>query len=286
MNLRTLICPYEPELINGLSDREIGVRVDSPSMVSGAAEVVRNSNNRLLCVILDSAQPVDAVPWEDGWKGIPILLTAPATGEFRRLVHKLPLLKSLNLKIYLNATAENIRDVRILSSLGVSCALRIAPGAVDWEALADLMTYALCARAPHAPIDPFDYIARKYDARMHLKWGAVYLDDADRYFHLDKEKNVALSAKEALAGQFIGRLDEIERAEPEEIVQRANAWSRNFTGNNPCATCEGFKICMGSFRPEDGKTEGCKAFFSETIETLGELYAQKDRAGKERVWRL
>jgi hypothetical protein len=255
-------------------------------MVSGAAEVVRNSNNRLLCVILDSAQPVDAVPWEDGWKGIPILLTAPATGEFRRLVHKLPLLKSLNLKIYLNATAENIRDVRILSSLGVSCALRIAPGAVDWEALADLMTYALCARAPHAPIDPFDYIARKYDARMHLKWGAVYLDDADRYFHLDKEKNVALSAKEALAGQFIGRLDEIERAEPEEIVQRANAWSRNFTGISPCATCEGFKICMGSFRPEDGKTEGCKAFFSETIETLGELYAQKDRAEKERVWQL
>ncbi|MGA3009642.1 MAG: hypothetical protein ABSD72_05215 [Terracidiphilus sp.] len=286
MNLRTLICPYDPELINGLSNREIGVRVDSASLVSRAAEMVRNSGNRLLCVILDSTQPVEAVPWEDAWKGIPILLTAPAAGEFRKLVHKLPLLKTLNLKIYLSATDENIRDARILSSLGVSCVLRIEAGAVDWEALTDLMTYALCARAPHAPIDPFDYIARKYDAREHLKWGGVYLEDAEKYFHLDKEKNVALSAKEALARQFIGRLDEIEKAEPEEIAQRADAWSRNFTGNSPCATCEGFKICMGSFRPEDGKTEGCKAFFSETIETLGELYAQKDRAGKERVWQL
>jgi hypothetical protein len=286
VSLRTLVCPYEPELINGFREREIAVRVDSASLVREAGNAVRNSGNRLLCVILDSAQPVDAVPFEDGWSGIPILLTAPAAGEFRSIVHKLPLLRSLNLKIYLSSTNENIRDARILSSLGVSCTLRIEAGAVAWEALTDLMTYALCARAPHAPIDPFDYITRKYDATTHLKWGGVYLEDADKYFHLDKEKNVALSAKEALTGQFIGRLDEIEKAEPEEIVQRANAWSRNFTGNNPCATCEGFKICMGSFRPEDGKTEGCKAFFSETIETLGELYAQKDRAGKERVWRL
>jgi hypothetical protein len=286
VSLRTLVCPYEPELINGLREREIAVRIDSASLVREAFEAVRNSGNRLLCVIWDSAQPVDAVQWEDGWKGIPILLEAPAAGEFRSIVHMLPLLRSLNLRIYMSATDGNIRDVRILSSLGVSCTLRIEPGTVDWEALSDLMTYALCGRAPHALIDPFDYISRNYDANVHLKWGAVYLDDPEKYFHLDKEKNVALSAKEALAGQFIGRLDEIERAEPEEIVQRANAWSRNFTGNSPCTTCEGFKICMGSFRPEDGKAKGCKAFFTETIETLGELYAQKEKAGKDREWRL
>ena len=286
MSLRTLVCPYEPELINGFHEREIAVRVDSPSLVREAGNAVRNSGNRLLCVILDSAQPVDAVPFEDGWSGIPILLTAPAAGEFRSIVHKLPLLRSLNLKIYLSSTNENIRDARILSSLGLSCALRIEPGAVDWEALSDLMTYALCARAPHAPIDPFDYISRNYDSKVHLKWGAVYLDDPEKYFHLDKEKNVALSAKEALARQFIGRLDEIEKAEPEEIARRTDAWSRNFTGFSPCATCEGFKLCMGSLRPEDEITEGCTAFFSETLETLEALYAQEQRAGKDHVWRL
>jgi hypothetical protein len=286
VSLRTLVCPYEPELINGLHEREIAVRVDSASLVREAGNAVRDTGNRLLCVILDSAQPVDAVPFEDGWKGIPILLVAPAAGEFRSIVHKLPLLRSLNLKIYLSSTNENIRGARILSSLGVSCALRIEPGAVDWEALSDLMTYALCGRAPHAPIDPFDYISRNYDAKVHLKWGAVYLDDPEKYFHLDKEKNVALSAEEALARQFIGRLDDIERAEPEEIARRADAWSRNFTGISPCATCEGFKLCMGSLRPEDGRTEGCKVFFSETMETLEELFVQKQRGGKDREWRL
>ena len=290
MNLRTLVCPFEPELINGLREgvreREIAVRVDSASLVREAGDAVRNSGNRLLCVILDSAQPVDTVPFEEGWKEIPILLRAPAAGEFRSIVRKLPLLRSLNLKIYLSSTNENIRDARILSSLGVSCTLRIEPGAVDWDALSDLMTYALCGRIPHAPIDPFDYISRNYDAKVHLKWGAVYLDDPEKYFHLDKEKNVALSEKEALAGQFIGRLEDIERAEPEEIGRRADAWSLNFTGNSPCATCESFKLCMGSLRPEDGRTEGCKAFFAEMMETLEELFVQKQKGGKDRVWRL
>ena len=116
MSLRTLVCPYEPELINGFHEREIAVRVDSPSLVREAGNAVRNSGNRLLCVILDSAQPVDAVPFEDGWSGIPILLTAPAAGEFRSIVHKLPLLRSLNLKIYLSSTGRLLLGIGSLAS--------------------------------------------------------------------------------------------------------------------------------------------------------------------------
>jgi hypothetical protein len=152
---------------------------------------------------------------------------------------------------------------------------------VDWEALSDLMTYALCARVPHAAIDPFEYISRHFEPSTHLKWGAVFLDDPGQYFHLDEEKNVALSRKEALAKQFIGRIDEVEKAEYAEVEKRCEAWSQNFIDHSVCSTCAGFKLCLGNFLPRDGKADGCSTFFSEMFDVLGERQALK-----ETVWQL
>ena len=286
MNLRKLVCPYDPPLINSFRERQIAVRVDSPSLVSEAADAVIKSNNSLICVILDSAQPVAAVPFEDAWKGIPMLLMAPAVGEFRSIVSKLSSLRKPNLTVYLTASNDNIRDARILSSVGVHCSIMFERGNVDWEAISDLMTYALCARVPHAPIDPFEYISRHYEPSTHLRWGAVFLDDPGQYFHLDKEKNVALSRNEALAKQFIGRIGDVEKAENPEVERRCDAWSRNFIENSICATCEGFKLCLGSFLPKDGKADGCSAFFSEMLDVLGELQSMREKSGMGNVWQL
>jgi len=286
MSLRKLICPYDPSLIGDFCNREIAVQVDSPSLVCEAAGAVVNSANSLLCVILDSVDPVCAVSFEDQWKGIPILLMAPSVGEFRNVASVLPSLKKLNLRVCLPASNDNIRDVRILSSVGVHCSIMFEGGNVDWDALSDLMTYALLARVFHATIDPFDYISRHYNSLTHLNWGGAFLDDPEKYFHLDKEKNVALSSSEALAKQFIGRIDDVEKTESPEVQRRCDAWSLNFLENRVCATCDGFKLCMGRFLPKNGKADGCSAFFSEMIEIFGDLKAVKEKSSKEEVWRL
>lgn len=281
MKLRKLVCPYDPALLNSFRERQIAVRVDSPSLVREAADAIINSTNNLICVILDSAQPVASVPFEDSWNGIPLLLMATAVGEFRNIVSKLGWLRNPSLRIYLNATNENIRDVHILSSIGVNCSILFEKEKVDWEALSDLMTYALCARVPHAPIDPFDYISRHLESSTHLKWGAVFLDDPGQYFHLDKEKNVALSRNEVIAKQFIGHIDDVEKTKNQEVEKRSDDWSRTFIENGVCATCVGFKLCLGKFLPEDGKADGCSAFFSEMFDVLGERESLKGN-----VWQL
>jgi hypothetical protein len=244
-----------------------------------------NSQNSLVCVIVDSAEPLDALALEDGWKSIPILLIAPAAGEFRAIVRKLPGLRSLNLRVCLAASNDNIRDVRILASVGIPCSIMLEGKDLDWDGLSDLMVYALSARVPHASIEPFDYISRHYDPSSYVRWGGVLFDNPERYFHLDKEKNVALSRNELLAKQFIGHIDEVENAGSPELQRRSDTWSCNFLEKSICATCEGFKLCLGSFMPTNGKTDGCSAFFSEMIEVLGELRLSKEKSSKENVWR-
>lgn len=290
MRLRKLVCPYDPSLINSLHRRQIAVRVEEPSLVREAADAVAKSNNSLLCVILDFAQPLTALPIGDNWDGIPVLLMVSAVGEFRGVVSKLPALKKPNLRVALPSCKDNLRDARILASVGVYCSIFIErggmDGSVDWDELSDLMTYALCARVPHAPVDPFDYISRHYDPMTHLKWDAVYLENPEEYFHLDTEKNVALSSKDAFARHFIGRLDEVEKEEPPEVIRRADAWSNLFLEKSVCATCEGFKLCMGKYLPKDGKADGCASFFAEMFEVLGELETLKEKSGKEALWQL
>jgi hypothetical protein len=286
MTPRKLICPYDPSLIGTFRGREIAVRVDSPSLVAKAAEAVATSQNHLICVILDTVQPIEALPLEDGWKAIPLLLMAPAVGRFRHVVKKLQALRELNIRVYLPANSHTIRDVRILSSTGIHCSIVFARSGIDWEELSDIMTYALCARVPHAPLDPFDYILRHYDPRAHLKWGRVFLDDPEHYFHLNRDGNVALSRQEAVAGRFVGCIDDFENADCPELNRRSQAWSRNFLENTVCASCEGFKLCLGKFIPEDGRADGCSTFFSEMIDILGKLRSQKETSRKENTWQL
>lgn len=285
MNLRKLICPHDPSFIRSFSHREIAVRVDSSSFVREAADTVRTSDNRLICVILDSASPLDAAPLENDWKTVPIALMTPAVGKFRDIIKRLPSLRMLDVRVFLPATSENVRNARILSSVGVPCTLMIERMEVEWDALCDLMAYSLFGRIPHAPIGPFDYIAHHYRDASLPRWSAAFFEDPQQFFHIDNERNVALSRTEFLAQKFIGSLDDVENGGSAELEKRADAWKDVFTGTGICATCAGFKVCMGSFIPKNGEAKGCSAFFSEMLESLEELRSMRGNSLSERrVW--
>lgn len=271
MNSKKIVCPYNPALLDRLSGRVVVVRVDDPTQVASAAADVTKSHNELFCVILELKVPVDQIALQDEWKGIPIALMAPSLGKFRNLVKELELLRKLNLRVYLPCSnLENLSGLRILASVGVPCCVTFDRGETNWEALTDLMTYAVLERAPHAPIEPFVFIASHYDPCAYTEWSSIYFDDPKQFLHLDSKGRVALSHAELLKEKFIAKdISEIEdTAACPTYVEKFDAWRQFFLNNHPCACCEGWRVCLGKFAPNGRgkKSKGCTAFFSEMME--------------------
>ena len=263
-----LVCPHESALIDRLEGRSICVRVDATRDIAGAAADVRRRNT-LSCVICESV-PIEEIEIEDDWRGVPIALMALSVGRFRNVAKKLAALRALNLRVYLPSEADNLAGARVLASLGIAVCIDFG-AAPDWDALADLMTYALLGLMPHAPIDPFQTIADGYKQTARGdNWGRVFFDDPSRYLHLDAEGRIALSPRDLRAGNFVAcdlsKLDSplVQHA----IEERLDAWRNLFAEDHFCARCAAWRICRARFGDGKAAPDGCDAFFHEMAEVI------------------
>ncbi len=287
MNLPKIVCPHEPSLLQALTGHTLAVRAEDMASVRTAADNVRNSGNHLFCVIFDSMGPLDELELGDELRDIPLAIMAASLGKFRRLARQVNRLRNLNIRIYLPCSdPENIVSLRILSSLGLCGCADFRHGKQDWDALADLMTYGVLERTPHAPIEPFAYIASHYDPLETIDWQGVYFEGPGRFLHTDKKGRVALSHAELQNNAFIAQnISEISsQNEFPPIEQRQEAWREYFTDNHPCASCDGWKLCLGAFSAGLPENNGCRAFFSEMTEVLRQYKSQKAQFEENRVW--
>lgn len=283
-----LVCPYSTSLLKRIRGRNLGIRLADADLVLSAAEDVRKSGNGLFCVILEIDKPLEAVKLGEGWKELPMALVVPSVGKFRGIASMLSQLKELNVRIYLPCNRDNLTSTRLLASVGISCCVTFDGTPVDWEALADLMTYAVLERTPHAPIEPFSYIARHFEPLSCTDWGAVYFEDPSRFLHLDTDGHVALSQGDIARNNYIA--EGVERIGPDTDfavpADRLDGWREHFVKNSSCATCPGWRVCLGRCYRGDEDVAGCSAFFSEMIR-VAQLY-QKGRKEKDsqQLWPL
>jgi hypothetical protein len=277
MSWPRIVCPDHKGLLQTLRGREVAVKVNDAGDAASAALRVRESGNELFCVIIQSRLPLDAVEFGEDQKGIPMALMAPSVGKFRDLTRQLDLLRELNLRVYLPCdSAQNLAGMRVLSSVGIQTCAVFGRGRMDWESLADLMTYAVLVQAPHAPVEPFAFIVSHYDPFSHLDWGSVYFDDPRRYLHVNGKGRVALSQSELARRSFVAE-GVAAIGVPEDfppVRERTQAWRRFFIDNHPCASCGGFKLCQGRFAGDASRGQGCSAFFLELMEVARQ---HKDR---------
>ncbi|MEE9213744.1 MAG: hypothetical protein V3U54_02980 [Thermodesulfobacteriota bacterium] len=290
MNLPRIVCPNKKSLLQSFTGRTVAVRVNSPDLAEEAVAHVRESGNNLFCVIIEFNSPLDDIEFRENQKNIPLAIMVPSLGKFRNLVKHLNMLRDFNLRVYLSCdNHENLVGLRILSSVGIhSCAV-FGNGKNDWEALCDLMTYAVLERAPHASIEPFTFIASHYDPFSYLEWSSIHFDDPKHFLHLDAKGRVALSHAELSKKKFIAQsISEIVvTAEFPAIRRRTQAWKRYFVNNHPCASCRGWKVCLGKFAVDVPRNNGCSAFFLEMIEVARQhkaQKAQKAQAEEGRIW--
>ncbi len=277
--------PFNEALIARLSKRVIAVRIDESSDVVAAARCVASSGNRLSSVILDTRTPLDEIPFDESWTETRLAVFVPEMGNFRGLFKKLELIRKINPVIYLAAdTPENLSSLRILSSVNVHCAAVLTDrDRVDWEALTDLMTYALVGTVAHGPIEPFSTISGRYGSTGWIEWGGVFFDDPKDFFHLDPDGRIALTRRELLNGSFIQedveRLDDIINSE--KYRERIDIRKRFFLNYHPCSRCAGWRVCLGKFSQNGKDTAGCAAFFTEMIELLDQHRTRREEPRKE-----
>jgi hypothetical protein len=287
MNWPRIVCPDNKGLLQTFTGREVAVRVSDARRTAAAASRVRGTGNELLCVIIRSRVPLDEVTFGAEQKGIPMALMVPSPGRFRNLAKRLDLLRGLNLRVYLPCdNPQNLAALRVLSSVGIQTCAVFGKGTTDWEALTELMTYAVLEQTPHAFMEPFAFIASHYDPFSHLDWGSVYFDDPRHYLHVDGKGRVALSHQEMTQRRFVAE-SIADIAVPDEfppVRERVEAWRRIFVNNHPCASCGGFKLCLGRFAAHVRRDEGCSAFFLEMMEVARQHKGRQAPSEGSRIW--
>jgi hypothetical protein len=138
----------------------------------------------------------------------------------------------------------------------------------DWPSFHELAIYALYPLTPHGEIDPFAYIGRHYIPGNHLDLRAVYFDDPRKFAHVDREGILSVSQKGAP-----GRVDlalPLERLDEalisESYAEAVNSWKSFFIEPTPCAQCEAWRICMGTFSGFDNSE--CSKILTEVLEGI------------------
>lgn len=271
MKFPRIVCPNDEGLFQGFTRHAVVLRLKRGESLRASQENLAKSGNSLWGAILESDRPLADLAYDDWPQGLPLVVIAPTLGNFRDLARHLDRLRQLNLRVYLpGGQTGNLGNLRILSSVGIHAGAILKQVGTDWEYLADLATYTLLVRAPHAAIEPFSFISANYRAGCNLDWGAVFFDDPRHFLHLDVHGRVALSPAE-LAEQRFAAANLAEIGSPEEfppIRERARSWRTYFENNHPCAFCAGWRICLGKFSADLGKNAGCADFFTELLELV------------------
>ena len=265
------LCPFDEPLIHRLQGKSIVPSIKSIEDVSRVVDTVAQAGAHLHCLRILTKAPLSTLPFREEWKHVPIALYTSGLGRFSQFINRLPVLRQLNIRVYLSTDSdENYTNIRILSSLGIETAAAFNLKKIDWERLNDLMSYAFFAQAPHAPIDPFHYVSSRYDKNRRTDFGAVYFDDPRTYLHLDKEGRVALSSEDLEAGRFLfEHIEMIEQIEKHEKYQQGlNRWREVFLHGFGCASCPGWRICLGKFSRTPLTGQGCREFFTEMMDQV------------------
>jgi hypothetical protein len=196
-------------------------------------------------------------------------------------------LRRLNLRVYLPLDhPSNYTGLRILSSLGVGTALCFDRRETDWEALADLATFALLGRAKHAPMEPFAFLVRHYHPEQRTDFSSVYFADPTRYLHVNAIGEVALSVAELEEGKLLAaHFQELgDLQENPAYLERLEAWQQHFLRERGCAYCQGWRICLGKFGPQPGASPPCEGFFTDLMTMIEQVQRHSKNGGE--LWQL
>jgi len=283
MDFQNIVIPYKQSLFDVLAGKgvELVVHVNDISEVVPAADDAVSSGNQLHSIVLTTDKTLDLVQFTEELESIPLTLFSSGLGSFRDIHQKFDLIQKLNIRPFFPADkVESIIALQTLSSTGFRCSVDFMVAKPNWEALTDLMTYAILMTTSHADIDPFAYLTENYDPHNFNDWSSVYFNDPKNFLHLDSQGRPALTyddlANENFVAKNISEIDSMD--ECPQLEEKKWAWRCYFLENLHCSTCPGWRVCLGKFEKLIDKSGGCPAapFFTEMLDVLDQRHFQVD----------
>lgn len=287
MREHILVIPFDEKLLGHLQDESLVVVSPGFEQIPHVYRTASERNNRVACVVVYSKGSLATVPFHESWRGIPIAIYAAELGPFKEFMARLPLIRDLNIRIFLSSDRkENYTALHILASLHLSSGIDFGEKNIDWEALNDLMTYSIYGKANHGPIEPFHFVATKYNPERLTEFGTVYFNNPQVYLHLDKDTNIAVSKKDLEKGNFIAMgIEELNsiRANP-KYEEAIHHWQNFFLQQEGCAFCQSWRVCLGKFSEQIKSNPGCQKFFADLMEGADHFMAKQHKQREREIW--
>ena len=287
MNDHIIVCPFDEELVTKLKEKAIVIKTKDFRIIPYINQEV-NRFNKLHAIQLNSDEPISAIPFQDDWRNIPLAVYAYEFGSYKDFLHKLYLLRQLNIRIFLSSDVKvNYTWLRMLSSLKIACGLYFGEDPIDWDAVNDLMHYAVYLRTNHAPIEPFHYIVSNYRPTELIDFNSICFNNSARYIHINKEEQIALTNDDLSNNRYIASglasLNTISTYI--EYHDKTKACQEIMLKMNECAFCKAYRICFIKSVHDHNESEGCKEFFIDLLDAA-DFYQKRQKNNGYQLWQL
>lgn len=223
--MKTVLLKYDLELLKSLKNRQIVVYTDTlDSLEHQYAEAKRNNRVTAFVATLPYSS-VSQIEFKEEWAEIPLIIFAYNIGDYNQFFVKVDTIRRLDARIYLSSTSLTVfTDLKIMSSMGVDCGILFdADVKIEDDKLLDLASYYYMSPAPHATIEPFEFILRHLRDESNESFDSIYFKNPLRYANAGTESDIE---------NFEDNFD-----------LRLHNYYTHFMQLDDCSKCPAFKIC-------------------------------------------
>jgi len=259
----------DEQILSQISNYKLVIKLKDISRLDNIENYVKKNNNSIYAIVIEIELLETLNLSFLKTTTLPLILNIKKISNTYDILDNIDILRKKNIKIFLSSDyKENILNLQILSSLGCYCGFRFNNLDINWEALTDLMYYALIGRVKHGTIEPFQYIASSYKNTELTDFDTVYFNNIYKFIHINSQQELFLNDKMTEEYKINLNLNSLDAIGNEFNFKKIkNNWHTFFYELNDCCTCAGWRICIGKFANYSHK-ERCKTLFSEMIDII------------------
>ena len=218
-------------------------------------------------VVLTVTEPLCFVPFSETWQNKDIILHVNSIGSLRIILEQIELLKTLRLRLCFNS-AIGSDVVKILSSAGIWCCMKLDDKYVDWSIMSTIADYALSQYPLENRIEPFAYFVSRYMPERGAVVPKAGFERFDVAFEVDFVEGEFSTTKISICN--ISTNDFIQNMSTSPEWLWTDVYNQQFFSINDdaCKACPAFRICRSSIASDCQKPENCSHFFSNLMEQI------------------
>ena len=247
---KVLVMDFNLSLLQSMRNQKIVVKTDDINQVDFIYTECQKNNNVMAIIVSLPFTSISQIEFQQKWSIIPLVISAYNIGDYELFFSKVDLIRSLNIRFFLSNEYDSVfTELKILSSLGVDCGLNMkADLKMNDDSFLDLASYYYMSPAPHATIEPFEFILNKLSEERNIGFESVYFEDPLMFAKIESIEDIE-------------QLD--VKQQNNEFAIKMNHYYKHFLDLDDCSKCAAFKICDKNMKI---KLNDCQKTMEEVFE--------------------